>query len=392
MFGMTSTLFLFLSISLASCGTMSRMELDSDNADALRYAQTGDLETEVESLAKPLVDNKLTPGIVVGVMTSDGKFHFYGYGVTDKQTNTVPNADTLFAIGSVSKGFLGATTALLVSDGVFSWNDTLETLLPAGTELSADAKKITLLQLATHTSGLPRQPMTLELAVSFFKFLFTGENFYHHVDSEYVLNYLAAFKAPHDKSPLYSNIGYGLLGYIVELRTGQSLDTLLAQKLTLPYGMNRTGYEEKKLAGYAYRARAYAGDQPKFIRRNESVPDWEFTDLMRGSAGLHSTARDLLRFAALHLRNDDTKFSRVLADTMNVRFARPIEGTAIGWLVDDIGKERITYQFGLVAGYTSYLGVDRSRNTAVVVLQNSFNWTERVGHRLLLRLARSNEN
>jgi hypothetical protein len=69
-----------------------------------------------------------------------------------------------------------------------------------------------------------------------------------------------------------------------------------------------------------------------------------------------------------------------------VRVDRPQEAAAVAWIVDSVGSQKITYQVGLVAGYTSYIGLDRQHKTAVVVLQNSFNWSNDVGHRLLQRL------
>ena len=90
-----------------------------------------------------------TPGLVVGILLPDGTKRFFGYGATD-DVGSVPDGDTLFAIGSVSKEFLGIMAAVLVEEGRLAWSDTLGQL-PPQTSLSADAKKITLLQLATHT-------------------------------------------------------------------------------------------------------------------------------------------------------------------------------------------------------------------------------------------------
>jgi CubicO group peptidase (beta-lactamase class C family) len=140
-----------------------RREVDSSDAELTRYSHSGNLQAEVDLLARPLVERGETPGIVVGVLLPTGDRRFFGYGITDRESRRPPDGKTLFPIGSVSKGFLAAITALLVDEGVLSWDDTLEKLLPADTPLSVDAKKITLLQLASHTSGLPRQPNTLRM-------------------------------------------------------------------------------------------------------------------------------------------------------------------------------------------------------------------------------------
>ncbi|HEX9445045.1 MAG TPA: serine hydrolase domain-containing protein [Candidatus Binatia bacterium] len=361
-------------------------EIDDAGAAAARYARSGDLRAEVESLARPLVERGETPGIVVGVLSPDGGAQFFGYGVTDRGSGRTPDGDTLFPIGSVSKGFLAAATALLVDEGVLSWDETLDKLLPPNTPLSADAKKITLLQLATHTSGLPRQPNTVQMMAYLTQYLFTGENFYRHMDRDYELAYLADFTAPPKVDSRPSNLGYGILAYAVQLRTGLSLAALLEQKLSRPLGLRSTGYAPEALPGYATRARGHSGDQPKFIPRGKPVPDWSLTDMMEGAAGVYSSARDLLAFAAAHLSRA-TRLNAALADTMKPLFMRPREAPAIGWITDEIDGRRITYQVGVVAGYACYLGLDAERRTAVVVLENSLNWTDKVGHNLLLRMA-----
>ena len=78
-----------------------------------------------------------------------------------------------------------------------------------------------------------------------------------------------------------------------------------------------------------------------------------------------------------------------LRDTLKVQFEREREAAASAWFVDEIDGHRIAHQIGLVAGYTAYIGIDEQTRTAVVVLQNNFNWTDRIGHRLLLRMAQA---
>lgn len=367
------------------------MEIDTDGAAASRYAATRDLKAEVDGLAQPMIDSKESTGLVVGVLLADGTEQFYGYGVTEQINGHRPDGNTLFAIGSLSKGFLGATASILVQEGKLGWDDTLETLLPAHVALSRDAKKITLRQLVTHTSGLPRQPFTARTLAYFIEYLFTGNSFYRHFDREYLLNYMASFEKG-SNAPQYSNIGYGLLGYIMELRTGQKVDALVQQKLLRPLHLDHTGYAPEQLPGYATRARGHAGDQPKMIRRGEPVPDWQFTDVMSGSAALYSNAGDLLRYARAHLHaSGDGLRDTALRDTLKVHVDKPVEAAATAWIVDQVDGRKITYQVGLVAGYTAYLGMDVASQTTVVVLQNNFNWTNRIGHRLLLRMARAQE-
>jgi CubicO group peptidase (beta-lactamase class C family) len=370
---------------LSACGTLSTW----DTSDIPPLSDTsGSLEAVVDDLAAPLVTQGRTPGLIVGLRLPDGSTRFFGYGTTVQGTEQPPGPDTLFAIGSLSKGFLGAITASVVEEGQLSWTDQLGSLLPSQYSLSPDGAAITVEQLATHTSGLPRQQASVRTLGYFVGYLFTGENFYRHLDQDAVLGALADFTAPATREPRYSNIGYGILGYVVERRTGQSLDHLFDQRIGGPLGLDHTGYTPEALPGYDRRARGYAGDQPKFIARGQPTPDWRMTDILRGSASMYSSARDLLTFADACLRPTTTPLGMALADTLRIRSPRPRQGAAVAWIVDEVNGVQIIYQVGLIAGYTSYLAVDPVHGTAVVVLQNAFNWDYSLGHKLMLLLAR----
>ncbi|WP_211222820.1 serine hydrolase domain-containing protein [Paludibacterium yongneupense] len=379
-----------LLLALGACSTLSETTIDSTETEVSHYQRGGNLHDEVDSLVQPLIRSGQTPGMMVGVLLPDGSAHFYGYGTADKARPEAPQADTQFAVGSLSKCFLAVLTAQLVAEGRLSWDETLPSLLPPGTPLSADARKITLLQLLTHTSGLPRQPMTLETLDYFVRYLFTGESFYRHFTRQYMLDYLKDFRAPAPAHPIYSNVGYGLVGYALELRTGQTLDALLAHYISGPLQLAHTGYEAAALPGYATRARGYAGDQPKFIARGQPVPDWEFTDLMKGSAAIHSSARDLLHLAAAFLHPGVGPRGQALQELLRLHYPRQGQQAWIAWDHDTLGGADFSSMIGLVAGYTAYMGLDIEHHSAVVVLQNSFNWADEVGHRLLARIARAN--
>jgi len=372
---------------VSACSTLSNLPVDSTNTAGRELAARGDLRGEVDSLSVPLLTARQTPGLVVGVLQSDGRKSTFGYGVTDYRHGYPVNGETLFAVGSVSKGFMAEITAILVRKGLLRWDETLVTLLPSTVSLSADARNITLLQLVTHTSGLPRQMLTGEILASFIDYLFTGDNFYRSLDNEKAIDYLATFHKPAKLEPRYSNLGYALLDYILQRRTGKKVAQLLAENITRPLGLTQTGYDAYRLPGYARRAIGHAGDQPKFIRRGQAVPDWHFSSLMVGAASLYTNANDLLNYAQAHVKTTgDPALDAALRDALTVRYDRSREAAALGWIVDDVGHQRITYQVGFIGGYSSYIGLDMRHHTAVVVLQNSFNWTNNIGHRLLQRM------
>lgn len=106
-----------ISFVLAACGTLSDTQLDPDSSAAQRLALSGDIGAEVAGMAQPMIDSGETTGLVVGVLTPDGKQQFFGFGTTQQENGRQPDGDTLFAVGSLSKGFLAATTSVLVEEG-----------------------------------------------------------------------------------------------------------------------------------------------------------------------------------------------------------------------------------------------------------------------------------
>ena len=382
---------LLLSCCLLSsgCASLSSNRIDTSPQSALLASCHIPLQQQIDTLANALVDSHKTPGVVVAVLTADRQRHIYSYGVTGGEPGTVINGDTLFAVGSITKGFTAESLALLVARGELHWEDTLGELIGNNIWLSEDAQKITLLQLATHTAGLPRQNTDIEMLNKLTRYLFTGDPFYQELDNGEFLDYLGEFKKPAHTAVVYSNLGYAILDFVISLHSMRTPQDIASQHIIAPLRLQHTGYTPRDLPGYPLRARGHAGDQPKFVRRGEQVPDWEFTGYMVGAAGLWSSANDLLTYLSAHLYGSgDATLDRAFADATHVR-VQPAEGdaSALAWLSNRLNGQTILYQSGFIGGYSSYIGMDIQHKNAIVVLQNSFNWDNDIGHRMLLRMA-----
>jgi len=363
---------------LGGCGHMTHQEPEPAATELPRES----LRAGVERLVQPVLAGRETPGLIVGVATPDGRRQFFSYGVGE--TDGAPlGPDTRFPIGSLTKGYTAALLSVLVDEGRLRWDETLAELLPQ-LQLTPQAARLTLLQLATHSAGLPRQPTDLSLLTGLLRFTFTGSNFYAVLDADGLARFMAGFTPPPHPEPAYSNIGYALIGMAIEARTGRAFGPLLAEKVLEPLRLRHTGLEP----GPAHRAQGHAGDQPYFMPRGRPVADWQFPAAMQGSAALYSTAADLLDFAAAHLDAGAGHLNSLLADNLRVRTPRPEDAPGIAWVTDDFDGIPITNQVGMAVGHTAYVGLHRDSRMAVVVLQTSFNWNFKIGHKLLLRLAR----
>lgn len=109
---------------------------------------------------------------------------------------------------------------------------------------------------------------------------------------------------------------------------------------------------------------------------------------MIGAASLWSTSSDLLKYAMAHYEDnipDDIKSAFIFALKLGVE--KNGESQSLGWLVSNVYGHTIYYQSGFVGGFTGYIGVDAIHHNSIVVLQNSFNWDNKIGHRILYRMA-----
>ncbi|QGF28343.1 serine hydrolase [Pantoea eucalypti] len=370
---------------LAGCGTLSQTSAPLGDRVYLTHAT---FHENVDDIVQHYMQQKQVPGISIAVIHRGGPTRYYPFGVTDGAHRYPITPDTLFALGSLSKGVTAEVIIQLVEQGKLRWSDTLADLLPKEVHLSADAQRITLLQLVTHTSGLPRQDMDLPMLLQFVGYLGTGENFYGNLDSDRLLTYLADFSAPAVRMPHYSNLGYALLGFIIRTRFHQEIQTLASQLIFTPLKMSQSSFVPETLPGYPLRALGHAGDQPKFIRRGTLTPDWHFHGNMVAAASLYSNARDLSAYLRAHLNaTDDTAQGRAFAAVNRPWYQQGAQAQNIAWVTDTIEGQQITYQVGYIGGYASFIGYDKRHGNAIVVLQNGFNWSNYLGIALLVDLA-----
>lgn len=390
--GRLAGLSTLLPLLLTSCGTLSEMQVEESPQAVKQLACTKNIDGMVDGIVSQYIKKEKASGLAIGIIRNDGASRTWGYGYTDAVKAHKIDGETLFALGSISKGVTGEVVAGLVDKGLLKWDDKLSDLLPKNTPLSDDAKNITLLQLATHTSGLPRQNMNKDMLQSFLKYLYTGDNFYNELDSDAVLNDLSSFKRPQTPEPQYSNLGYALLGYILKLKTGEDIQQLSYDFIFRSLKMGSTSFHGPTLKAYPYRAIGHAGDQPKFIRRGKVVPDWYFTNNMVAAANLYSNVDDLLKYLRAHITDSEpSELNSAIRVSEMIYFERNIEAANIAWVTDHKDNQVITYQVGYIGGYSSYIGFDKKHKNAVVVLQNSFNWSNYIGHDLLLKMAKADD-
>jgi len=331
-------------------------------------AQSLPSDSDIRALIRPRVDSGVTTGIIVGV-SQDGHRRFVAYGSAGPGRAPL-DEHTLFEIGSVSKTFSGVLLADAVVRGEVKVDAPVASLLPTGTVVpSRDGRPITLEQLATHTSALPRLPDNLTPA--------SAQDPYADYDARRLYAFLAAYKLPRapGESVEYSNLGGGLLGHALTLCTrAPDWGALVEQRLTGPLGMRETFVKVPADA----RARLSVGHDAAL----DSVPEWNF-DVLAGAGALRSSAADLLTWLEAQLDTVDGPLARAVAMARAPR-TRANGGTriALGWIVGGSAAHPIWWHNGGTGGFRSFAAFDPSRKAAIVVLSNSSQTVDDIGGHL----------
>ena len=287
-------------------------------------------------------------GIVVGVITSKAR-EIISYGHFDRDDPRVPNGDTVFEIGSISKVFTSLLLSEMVLDGEVKLSDPISKYLPPSIHApSRNGKQITLLDLATHHSGLPRMPT----------------NFTAYYSTQQLFEFLDHYQLTRDPGEKYeySNLAVGLLGDLLALRANTDYETLLRTRITEPLEMNRTAV--------ALTPEMKADFTPGHHFRLEKADPW-IVPALAGAGGIRSTVNDLLIFLAANMGIIHTPLQAAMKNMLSVRrAASPGIQIALGWhIATTLGG--IVNHNGQTYGYSSAIAFDPHRKVGVVVLSNS---------------------
>jgi CubicO group peptidase (beta-lactamase class C family) len=302
-------------------------------------------------------------GIVVGIIEPKGR-RIVAYGAVNQGDTRPLSGDTVFEIGSATKVFTSLLLADMVQRGEVKLSDPVAKYLPAEVKVpERGGRVITLLDLSTHTSGLPRLPTNLRPKDS--------ANPYVDYTAEQLYQFLSSYELPRDIGSEfeYSNLGAGLLGFALARRAGIGYAELVRRRITAPLGMKSTGItltpEMKERLAIGHNAELKA------------VPNWDF-DALAGCGALRSDANDLLTFLAANLGYIKSPLAPAMASMRAVRRATgsaSLGEIGLGWLMVKPSSYEIVWHNGGTGGYRSFIGFVPSTRVGVVVLSNTFTAT-----------------
>ncbi len=291
-------------------------------------------------------------GMVVGMVTGDREM-IVSRGPASR--------DGVFDIGSITKLFTALLLADMVSQGEVGLDDPLERFLPTGVRAPRwQGRDITLVDLATHTSGLPRLPRNLLVRATLHR-----SDPYRGYTVPKLHRGLAATRlrrAP-GAGYRYSNFGFAVLGHALASAAGVTYEELVVDRVCRPLGWGETMFEMKADVASRRETGHAAAGQP--------VPDWDLA-AFTPAGGLSSTVVDMLRFLRANLDPGRTNLAVALEQAQRPR--RSIgahEDVGLGWQLREEGATTIAWHNGGTGGFGGFVAMLRELGAGVAVLYNS---------------------
>jgi serine-type D-Ala-D-Ala carboxypeptidase/endopeptidase len=344
-----------MGISAAAMAAMAAgaraLEVDDDNAirDILRR------RIEVE---------KRSVGMAVCVVTRNRK-RFVTWGRERLGDDRPVTFETVFEIGSITKVFTALLLANMARRGEVGLDDPVSRHLPSDFKVPPrDGREITLADLATHTSGLPRWPLLSGDS----RPSQTAIDAAARISLQDFKAWLANLQLPQNPPAAgawwYSNVGYALLGMALANRAGRPYEALLQVRVIDPMRLRDTTFYPT----LAMAPRLAEGHDPEL----KPLPPFD-AGIFIAAGALRSTPRDLARFAAAILPGSRSPIARDAELLLTVRREAPWLGgkQALGWEVLDAPGGTFVNKDGVTFGQTASMAFDSVRRMAVIALSNT---------------------
>lgn len=287
--------------------------------------------------------------ISIGLI-SENSTEYIGFFKKNDTLKITNNKNNIFEIGSITKIF----TSILLSDFIDKKEAFLnETLAKQFKFTLKEGSKITLQQLANHTAGLERMPSNFKNSVTI------KENPYVFYTPKLLKKYLLKdikLKGNSGEKSEYSNLGAGLLGYILTQKSNKTYEELLQERIFKPLKMTNSSSELNKISQNLL---------IKGLDKNgKETSNWSFTDALVGAGGIKSSIIDLEKFVRKNFE-DNVVYNLLQQPTFTFSKTKKI---GLGWFI--LSKNNILFHNGGTSGYKSSLAILKEEKKAVVILSN----------------------
>ena len=302
----------------------------------------------MNELVKAYVDDKEFMGSVL-IARNDDILLNKGYGFANLEWQIPNTPTTKYRLGSLTKQFTAAAILLLEERGLLNTEDLIAQHMP---NAPAAWKNIKIFNLLNHTHGIPNYTQLPEFrAITSFK--------------KTPLEQIQLFiDKPLDFEPgtqyVYNNSGYVLLGYLIELLSGQTYEGFIQENIFSPLGMNDSGYDSHTEV-ISHRASGYS----KEVDDHVTNADYLDMSLPYSAGSLYSTTEDLLKWT------QGLFGGKLLSPASLHKMTTPFkEHYGFGVEIKEIDGITVIMHIGGINGFHTALIYSPETKTTIAVLSN----------------------
>ncbi|MGO9604587.1 MAG: serine hydrolase domain-containing protein [Candidatus Binataceae bacterium] len=326
------------------------------------------LVPKLEGIVNRTLERERVPGAAIGIVRDQELVWSRGFGYADLARDRVPDADTLFRCGSITKTFTATAIMQLCDDGKLGIDDPIVRYIP---EFSAVKTRfgtpggVTIRRLLTHTSGLMGEG---------------PNNGWEKLEFPPIEDMVAALGRTEiviepESQYKYSNLGFALLGEVIRRISGQQYADYMQRNLLEPLGMNGSGLSltdsmrPRMATGYTIRT---VEGEPQ-IAPHFMLHGWD------AAGSLYSSVNDLARWISFQFRTKEAARGgsqvlngRTLSAMHRVQFMESnlMAGYALGWRVDRRGENVYHHHSGGIHGFLTKITFNKLRRVGAIVLTN----------------------
>ena len=312
------------------------------------------LSYKVDSLVIHKMNSYNIPGLAIGLVAQDSIIYTKGYGLTAITNPNPVTAHSNFHTASISKLFTAQAIMLLAERNQINLDAKLIDLAPELEYNDKPSENITVRSLLNHTSGLPD--------VS--NYHWAKNNQSAGSLSEYIQNLKLKVKTEPTTKYHYSNLGYNLLGYVIEKASGGSFEAYVKDNILSPSRMSNSDFRYFSILDSIKTAPHSKNRLTQKIYQRKTYP---YTREHSPSSTLNSSTKDLSRWMLSFLESVDT--SETLAAMVESSFAS-YPHIGLGFQLNSLADKKTVGHYGGDRGYRSYLLMIPEEDLGLVLLAN----------------------
>ena len=345
------------------------VESPATGVDTMPLANGFDVR-EFEAMAQALVENHRVPGLSMAIVHDGKVLSMRGYGITDTDAAEPVGAHTVFRLASLSKGFAGTITGLLVSEGALRWDSRLKEFLPDfRLHDPAASRQLTVANVLSHQVGLPHH--TYDRAIE--------------ANADYRDLVRKLYETPLRCDPgecyTYQNVAFSLIGDVVFAATGHFYSQAVERRIFGPLGMHDASLGLEGIEASPSWARPHVRTRSGWV----SVRPKPTYYRLAPAAGVNASASDMAQWLlAQGGHRPDVLPAPLLATLHEPLVSTPSEtrssswrrarvdeaGYGLGFRVYDYAGQRLVYHAGAVEGYRGMIAVLPGRDLGIAILWN----------------------